>query len=116
MAGVPPKDWYPKRVPGPACEHFALVVVVKQALAVERAAEAEDTDGAAVTYEEVAVADEEDATGLGSSGELSQAALGPSERLALLECRSGIRVAWTGPIVSPGMLPAAGGRPGTDAG
>jgi len=29
---------------------------------VERAAEAEDTDGAAVTYEEVAVADEEDAT------------------------------------------------------
>ena len=54
MAGVPPKEWYPKRVPGPACEHFAL--------AVERAAEAEDTDGAAVTYEEVAVADEEDAT------------------------------------------------------
>ena len=103
-------------MPGPACEHVALVVVVKQALAVERAAEAEDTDGAAVTYEEVAVADEEDATGLGSSGELSQAALGPSERLALLECRSGIRVAWTGPIVSPGMLPAAGGRPGTDAG
>ena len=49
-------------MPGPACEHFALVVVVKQALAVERAAEAEDTDGAAVTYEEVAVADEEDAT------------------------------------------------------
>ena len=104
-------------MPGPACEHFALVVVVKQALAVERAAEAEDTDGAAVTYEEVTVADEEDMTGLGSSGELSQAALGPSERLAPLECRSGIRVAcWTGPIVSPGMLPAAGGRPGTDAG
>ena len=100
-------------MPGPACEHLTLVVVGKQALAVERAAAAEETDGA-VTYEEVAVADEEAAIGLGSSGELSQAALGPSERL---ECRSGIRVArWTSPIVSPGMLPAAGGRPGTDAG
>ena len=101
-------------MPGPACEHLTLVVVVKQALAVERAAAAEETDGAAVTYEEVAVADEEAAIGLGSSGEPSQAAQGPPERL---ECRSGIRVArWTGPIISPGMLPAAGGRPGTDAG
>lgn len=101
-------------MPGPACEHFALVVVVKQALAVERAAAAEETDGAAVTYKEVSVADEEAAIVLGSSGEPSQAALGPSERL---ECRSGIRVTrWTGPIVSPGMLPAAGGRPGTNVG
>ena len=66
-------------MPGPAGKREALVVVVeKEAVATERAAAAEKAAGeAAVTYEEVAAAAEA-AIGLRSSGELSQAALGPS--------------------------------------
>ena len=53
-----------------------MVVVEKEAVAAERAAAAEEAaEEATVTYEEAAV-------GLGSSGELSQAALEPSEAAA----------------------------------
>ena len=60
---------------------MALVVVVeKEAVAAERAAAAEEAaEEATVTYEEATA---EAAVGLGSSGELSQAALEPSEAAA----------------------------------